>query len=31
MLADKALIKIIESEGTGLSVEQLIKHALKVL
>jgi Holliday junction DNA helicase RuvA len=31
MLADKALIKIIESEGTGLTVEQLIKHALKVL
>ncbi len=31
MLADKALNKIIESEGTGLTVEQLIKHALKVL
>ena len=31
MLADKALNKIIESEGTGMSVEQLIKHALKVL
>ncbi len=31
MLADKALTKIIESEGTGLTVEQLIKHALKVL
>ena len=31
MSADKALNKIIESEGTGLTVEQLIKHALKVL
>ncbi|MDP1621033.1 MAG: Holliday junction branch migration protein RuvA [Bacteroidales bacterium] len=31
MIADKALVKIIESEGTGLTVEQLIKHALKVL
>ena len=31
MVADKALNKIIESEGTGLTVEQLIKHALKVL
>jgi len=31
MLAEKALIKIIETEGTGLTVEQLIKHALKVL
>jgi Holliday junction DNA helicase RuvA len=31
MLADKALNKIIETEGTGLTVEQLIKHALKVL
>ena len=31
MLADKALNKIIELEGTGLTVEQLIKHALKVL
>ncbi len=31
MIAEKALIRIIESEGTGLSVEQLIKHALKVL
>jgi holliday junction DNA helicase RuvA len=31
MLADKALNKIIESEGTDLTVEQLIKHALKVL
>jgi len=31
MLAEKALIKIIDTEGTGLTVEQLIKHALKVL
>lgn len=31
MIADKALVKIIEAEGTGLSVEQLIKHALKIL
>jgi Holliday junction DNA helicase RuvA len=31
MPADKALNKIIESEGAGLTVEQLIKHALKVL
>jgi Holliday junction DNA helicase RuvA len=31
MPAEKALGKIIEAEGTGLSVEQLIKHALKVL
>ncbi len=31
MLADKALNKIIETEGTGLSVEQLIRHALKIL
>jgi holliday junction DNA helicase RuvA len=31
MLAEKALNKIIGSEGTGLTVEQLIKHALKVL
>jgi holliday junction DNA helicase RuvA len=29
--AEKALNKIIESEGTGLTVEQLIKHALKIL
>lgn len=29
--AEKALNKIIESEGSGLSVEQLIKQALKVL
>lgn len=31
MIAEKALTRIIEAEGTGLSVEQLIKHALKVL
>ena len=31
MVADKALNKIIEAEGTGLTVEQLIKHALKML
>ena len=31
MPAERALNKIIESEGTGLTVEQLIKHALKVL
>lgn len=31
MLAEKALNKIIETEGTGLTVEQLIKHALKIL
>ncbi|MCK9423388.1 MAG: Holliday junction branch migration protein RuvA [Bacteroidales bacterium] len=31
MLADKALSKIIEKEGTGLTVEQLIKQALKIL
>jgi len=31
MLAEKALIKIIETEGSGLTVEQLIKHALKIL
>ena len=30
-LAEKALIKIIETEGSGLSVEQLIKQALRVL
>jgi holliday junction DNA helicase RuvA len=29
--ADKALNRIIESEGTGQTVEQLIKHALKIL
>ncbi|MCK9204323.1 MAG: Holliday junction branch migration protein RuvA [Bacteroidales bacterium] len=31
MLADKALSKIIEKEGTGLTVEQLIKQALQIL
>jgi len=31
IVAERALIKIIESEGTGLSVEQLIKQALKIL
>jgi Holliday junction DNA helicase RuvA len=31
MLAEKALTKILETEGTGLSVEQLIKHALRIL
>ncbi len=31
MLAEKALGKIIETEGPGLTVEQLIKHALKIL
>jgi holliday junction DNA helicase RuvA len=31
MPADRALTKIIETEGTGLTVEQLIKHALKIL
>ena len=30
-VAEKALDRILDSEGTGLSVEQLIKHALKVL
>ena len=31
MLAEKALNKIIEKEGAGLQVEQLIRHALKIL
>jgi holliday junction DNA helicase RuvA len=31
MLAEKALNKIIEKEGTTLPVEQLIRHALKIL
>lgn len=31
MLAEKALNKIIETEGTDLTVEQLVKHALKIL
>ena len=31
MLADKALTKIIEKEGAGLTVEELIKKALQIL
>lgn len=31
MVAEKALNKIIEKEGTSLPVEQLIRHALKIL
>jgi Holliday junction DNA helicase RuvA len=31
VIAEKTLSRIIESEGTDLTVEQLIKHALKVL
>jgi len=31
VLAEKVLNKIIETEGTGLSVEQLIKQALRLL
>lgn len=31
MIAEKALTRIIEAEGSGLSVEQLIKRALKIL
>jgi holliday junction DNA helicase RuvA len=31
VLADKALTKIIEKEGTGLTVEELIKRALQIL
>ena len=31
MVAEKALNKIIEKEGTALPVEQLIRHALKIL
>jgi holliday junction DNA helicase RuvA len=30
-MAEKALNKILETEGSALSVEQLIRHALKVL
>ncbi len=30
-MAEKALAKIIEAEGSALSVEQLIRHALKIL
>jgi Holliday junction DNA helicase RuvA len=31
MVAEKALNKILETEGSVLSVEQLIRHALKIL
>ena len=31
MPAEKALTRVIETEGTSLTVEQLIKHALKIL
>jgi len=31
VLAEKVLNKVIESEGSGLSVEQLIKQALRLL
>jgi len=31
VLAEKVLNKVIESEGSGLSVEQLIKQALRML
>jgi Holliday junction DNA helicase RuvA len=31
LMAEKALNKIIEKEGTALPVEQLIRHALKIL
>lgn len=31
VLADKALSKVIEREGSGLTVEELIKKALKIL
>ena len=31
MVAEKALIKVIEKEGSALPVEQLIRHALKIL
>jgi len=31
VLAEKVLNKIIETEGSGLSVEQLIKQALRML
>jgi Holliday junction DNA helicase RuvA len=29
--AEKALVKILENEGTGLQAEELIRHALKIL
>ncbi|MCX6247594.1 MAG: Holliday junction branch migration protein RuvA [Bacteroidetes bacterium] len=31
MIAEKALTKVIEKEGSALPVEQLIRHALKIL
>jgi len=31
MVAEKALSKVIEKEGSALPVEQLIRHALKIL
>jgi hypothetical protein len=31
MMAEKALNKVIEVEGQALSVEQLIRNALKIL
>jgi holliday junction DNA helicase RuvA len=31
MMAEKALNKVIESEGSSLTVEQMIRHALKIL
>jgi Holliday junction DNA helicase RuvA len=31
MVAEKALTKVIEKEGSALPVEQLIRHALKIL
>jgi len=31
MMAEKALTKVIEKEGSALPVEQLIRHALKIL
>jgi len=31
MIAEKALTKVIEKEGSALQVEQLIRHALKIL
>jgi len=31
MMAEKALSKVIEKEGSALPVEQLIRHALKIL
>ena len=31
MMAEKALNKVIETEGSALTVEQMIRHALKIL